>query len=275
MMPSQTFQLLALQKASLSALMIFAVFASTSSWAQSAAPLEADHAAIQSAVDASERSAADRERDARSDITDLLAFMQTRPGLWAADIFAGGGYFSELLARAAGPEGRIYAQNPAAFRAFSVQELAERFVLGRMPNVIELNTEPDALGLPEGKLDLILIVMGYHDLYYVNAEQGWPQRDPAQFFAQLRSALKEDGVLVIIDHAAVTGSGSSAAQELHRIDESFAQQDIESRGFKLQARFDGLRNTSDARTVNVFDSAIRGKTDLFVHRYVKATPSAN
>ena len=96
-----------------------------------------------------------------------------------------------------------------------------------------------------------------------------PRIDRDRFFEQVHRSLKPGGVLGIVDHAAVPGTGKSAAQDLHRIDEAFAKSDIESAGFSLEARSDVLRNPADDRTLLVFDEEIRGKTDRFVFRFVK------
>jgi len=74
---------------------------------------------------------------------------------------------------------------------------------------------------------------------------------------------------LIVDHAAVAGTKNASAQTLHRIDEAFAKQDIESHGFKLEKTWDGYRNPSDDLSKNVFLPAVRGKTDRFTHLYRK------
>ena len=63
--------------------------------------------------------------------------------------------------------------------------------------------------------------------------------------------------------AAIGFAGSAAAQTLHRIDETFARADFERAGFRFVSSSDALRNGADDRTRNVFDPAIRGKTDRF------------
>lgn len=67
-----------------------------------------------------------------------------------------------------------------------------------------------------------------------------------------------------MDHYATAGSGKASAQELHRIDVDFAKSDIGSRGFKLVAESDVLRNPDDDYDITVFDPKVRGKTDRFV-----------
>ena len=73
----------------------------------------------------------------------------------------------------------------------------------------------------------------------------------------------------MIDHAAVDGSGSSAAKQLHRIDEKFSRQDIESRGFVQVASSDLLRNPKDERILKIWNEKVRKKTDRFILLFKK------
>jgi predicted methyltransferase len=118
-------------------------------------------------------------------------------------------------------------------------------------------------------MDAALMVMSYHDLYYYNPEAGFERAEVPDFFSQLRAALKPGGKLLIVDHAAADGSGNSETQDIHRIDEAFAKQDIEGNGFRFVKRSDALRNPDDDRTKNVFDKTIRGKTDRFILLFKK------
>src|SRR5262245_55811301 len=70
----------------------------------------ADYAAIIAAPDRTEQ---DRQTDQRRDPLKLLILTGAKPGMKVLDIGAGGGYSSELMARAVAPAGVVYAQNPA------------------------------------------------------------------------------------------------------------------------------------------------------------------
>ena len=68
-----------------------------------------DYAALLAAPN---RSDADRQADKRRDPAPFLAFAGPHPGMKVLDMGAGGGYSTELLARAVTPGGMVYAQNP-------------------------------------------------------------------------------------------------------------------------------------------------------------------
>jgi len=213
------------------------------------------------------RSDQDRTRDARDRPAEVLAFAGFAPGMKVADIFAGGGYYSELLGDVVGPGGSVLLLNNVAYQGFAREELKARLKDGRLDNVRPVVVESCDLRLGKADLDGALIVMSYHDLYHVDEQGGWPAIDPGHFLDQIHAALKPGAVFLIVDHAAKPGTGNSAAQDLHRIDEDFAKRDIESHGFRLEKSWDGLRNAGDTRELAVFDAAIRGRTDRFVHLY--------
>ena len=187
------------------------------------------------------------------------------------DMFASAGYWSELLGPVVGATGKVYLYNNAAYLGFAGDTLKERLASGRLVNVVPLNAEVGHLGIKAASVDMVLMVMSYHDLYFKSDD--WAVT-PEALFADINAMLKPGGVLAIVDHVAAAGSGSTAAQKLHRIDESFARTDIESRGFKFTGSLDVLRNPADDHTKIVFDPAIRGHTDKFVARFVKLPPTS-
>jgi predicted methyltransferase len=212
------------------------------------------------------RSAKDLERDARDKPAEVLAFAGFKQGMRVADLFGGGGYYSEILAHLVGPDGKVLLVNNAPYAKYAAADIAERFRDGRLPQIERIVAPSDNLGLGRARLDAAMFVMSYHDLYFSDPE-GFPHIDAAQFLEQVRAAVKPGGLLLIVDHAAVAGSGSTAAQTLHRIDEQFTVADLRAHGFELVRSFDGLRNPADDRLQRVFDPAIRGKTDRFVQLY--------
>jgi predicted methyltransferase len=224
---------------------------------------------ITAALAAPGRTDADRERDARDHPAEVLALAGFGPGMVIGDVFGGGGYYSEILATVVGPTGRIRLVNNPAYDAFAKKTLEPRLAGGRLANVDYTVVPPEALGLGTATLDGALIVMSYHDLYFADPKDGWPPIDASQFIDQLVAALKPGATLLIVDHQARPGSGRADTQDLHRIEDTFAIADFRAHGLELVRSTELLRNPDDDHTKNVFDPAIRGKTDRFVHVYIK------
>ena len=216
------------------------------------------------------RSAADHERDLRDHPEAVLKAAGFGPGMVIADIFGGGGYYSEILAHVVGPNGRVRLINNMPYHDYAKVESTSRLADQRLPNVSYEIASPHDLKLGNASLDGALIILSYHDLYWVDESGGWPAIDAAQFIDQIVAALKPGASLLIVDHSALAGSGKSAAQSLHRIDEAFAAADFQAHGLQSLTTLDQLRNPADARTISVMDPAIRGQTDRFVHVYRKA-----
>ena len=206
------------------------------------------------------RPAEDVARDAARKPGELLEMMGVKAGDKVADFVIGSGYFTRILSAAVGPNGQVYAYQPAEFIAYqaSYGENLKK-VAGAYKNVTPLDASFQALDLPDG-LDAIITVQNYHDLYL----RPFPVGTAAKVDAELFKSLKPGGVLLVVDHAALPGSGISAADSLHRIDPEAVKKDLAAAGFKLESESKLLANAADPHTASVFDASIRGKTDQFI-----------
>jgi predicted methyltransferase len=218
-----------------------------------------DYAAIVASPD---RSDGDRQADLRRQPAKMLAFAGVMPGMKVLDMEANAGYSTELLARAVGPTGVVYAQDSAA--------IIERFVKDKfdlraqkpaMKNVVHvIRNFDDPIPPDVNGLDLITFFFAYHDVTYMEV-------DRALMNKKMFAALKPGGFLLIADHSARPGDGTSVAKTLHRIEEITLRQEIEAAGFKLAAEGDFLRHPEDPRDAAVFKPVI--PTDEFVLKYQK------
>ena len=209
------------------------------------------------------RDAKDLERDARDHPAATLGLLGLSRGMRVLDLFSAGGYYGEIAARVVGESGRVTLYNNRAYLSFAGKALDARLAARPFPQVVRDEREIEAFDRA-GEFDVAILVMAYHDAYWKpKPEEGeWTvTRDP--MMAALWRALRPGGRALVVDHSAVAGSGSAAAQELHRIDEAFARADFERAGFRVVASSDALRNAADPRSANVFDKVIRGKTDRF------------
>ena len=218
------------------------------------------------------RSAEDQKRDALDDPADVLRLtgLKPGPGVQVADVLAGDGYYSELLSDLVGPAGKVLSINNTAFDKWSEGLWQKRLAGGRLPNVVAETLDLNDMNLAVGSLDAVLLIKVYHDLYWVDPEGVWPKVDVHRVLTQLSRALKPGGVLLIVDHSAKPGRGARDASALHRIDEGFAVNDIESVGLKLEGRSDVLRRPEDPRDQISFKGPMLGKTDRFVLTFRKS-----
>jgi predicted methyltransferase len=224
---------------------------------------------VPAAVAASDRAEADRALDEGRHPVQMFEFFGIQPGMKVADLGAGGGYTSELLARIVGPEGKVYGQNNRfILERFAEKPWSERLQKPVMRNVTRLDTEFDAPFPKEVvNLDFVLNILFYHDTV-------WMKADRDRMNAAVFQALKAGGIYGIVDHAAREGDGTKEAQTLHRIEEKTLRAEVEKAGFRFVASADFLRNPDDPRDWNAAPSKAgerRGTSDRFVLKFEKPT----
>jgi predicted methyltransferase len=216
----------------------------------------------QAIVAAPDRSDADRQTDQRREPAKMLAFIGVKQGMNVLDMEANAGYSTELLARAVGPAGKVYAQDPAfMIERYVKDKFDNRAKSPAMKNVVHVIRDFDDPIPPDvSGLDLITFFYAYHDVTYMPV-------DRAKMNAKMFAALKPGGFLVIADHSAKPGAGTTVSNTLHRIDEATLRQEIEAAGFKLVGEGDFLHHPEDPRDVPVYHPAV--PVDEFVLKFQK------
>jgi predicted methyltransferase len=217
-----------------------------------------DYAAILAAPG---RSDADLTNDKRRDPVKLLAFAGVHPGMKALDMGAGAGYSSDIIARAVGQTGMVYAQNAPDFAERVKARLEARIAALPAKNIV-LDPRPfdDPLPADAKNLDLVTFFFFYHDTTAMAV-------DRAKMNRALFAALKPGGSLVIADHAANTGDGANVGKTLHRIEKATVIQEIEAAGFKLADEGTFLRHPEDPHTESV--NQRKQDIDEFILRFEK------
>jgi len=183
-------------------------------------------------------------------------------------LFGAGGNTAEVLARAVGPSGKVYMQNPDFFyERFGKKVVDERLADNRLPNVVRLDKPLNQMGLEPNSLDGATAFMVLHDFF-------WLSQDVPGILKDVHQALKPGGWFGVVDHAAPAGTGAEHAKDrdkgTHRIDEAYVKKIFAEAGFVLEASNDVLRNPADDHTKPFYDESFRGKsTDRFVLRFRK------
>ena len=248
-----------------------------------------------------DRSAADRTNDVRRKPAEMLEFIGLRPGMVAFDIFAGGGYTTELLARSIGPTGQVYGQsraptaqpaprpaapegnaNPSATPPPAAATPAAPPTAPRPSSVAlaDRDSKMKAAGVAAAPITAVTrpfedpippeLAEGRIDLVtlmFNYHDTGFLGIDRAAMNRAVFKALKPGGLYVIADHAGRAGTGISESGTLHRIEEAFLRQEVEAAGFKLASEGKFLRNPNDPRDKNTPDPA--QPKDEFVLKFTK------
>ena len=172
---------------------------------------------------AQEKAHIETPREQWQRVGDIFAHLAVTAGSHVADIGAGGGFFTTRLARAVGPDGRVYAVdvNPVSLRELKA-------ALGTEVTNVEpiLGDERDPR-LPAGRLDAALVVNAYHEF--------------AEYQAMLRAiltALKPGGRFAIVEPAPTRAADTTRAAQAkrHTIAMALVEEDLRQAGFEIAVR---------------------------------------
>lgn len=234
-----------------------------------AAVVEAQLSIYAAAVASEIRPAADRDSDTGRQPEAVLELFGIEPGDVVLEMWAGGGYYTELLAHVVGENGKVIVHANTPILNFAGEAHTMRHADNRLPNTEILMAENNTLALEADSFDAATIVLNYHDLYWASEEYGWDQIDVPLFLAEVYKGIKPGGTLGIVDHQAVSGSPAETGSTLHRIDSAIVIAELEGVGFVLDGESNVLANPEDDHEKGVFDPEIRGKTDRYVLRFRK------
>ncbi|BBN82041.1 methyltransferase [Pseudoalteromonas sp. A25] len=229
------------------------------------------HADVYSdAVANSARSEKDRALDERRKPEQVMRFFEIKPGMKVLDVFAGGGYYSELMSYVVSNSGHITMYNNQPWQRFVQKSVDERLKDNRLANVSTLIVKPEELKNTKVKYDAAVFVLGMHDLYYAHPENGWPEIDKTKFLQGIYSKLEPGAVFGVIDANAVKGADNEhVGKSIHRVDPEAVIKDLEAVGFVLEAQGEFLRNPKDDLTTSVFLPENRYNTDRSVLKFRK------
>ena len=171
------------------------------------------------------------EREGEEAPSKAIELLGLKPGSVVADVGAGSGYMSEKLSRAVGPSGRVYAVDIQPEMLALIDARAKKEGLG---NIITVLGEPDDPKLPDGRVDLELMVDVYHELQH-----------PQIVLRHLRRALRPDGRLVLLEYR--KEDPTVPIREEHKMTVADAKAELEAEGFQLCRRQRGAAPAAPAR----------------------------
>jgi precorrin-6B methylase 2 len=165
-------------------------------------------------------------RENRQRIPEIFQHLGLQKGSKVADVGAGGGFFTVRLARAVGPEGRIWAVDIVPQ---IVESLRQRTRESRLDNVEVVPGEAANPKLPEAALDAVLIVNSYHEMPHYS-----------EILEHLSRALRPGGRLVVSEPFSVKRRNLPRAEQIkeHEIAPELIEQELRSAGFEIVFRDD-------------------------------------
>ena len=200
---------------------------------------------------------------------ELLRFLGLEKGMRVLDMFGANLYWAEIIAPAVGPKGMVVVWQPSQFLNDKRRAGFAEFT-ARQRNAALISSPFQTPALAPRSYDFALMNLDYHDVYWQSIERGIPRMEPDAWLRTLYAAIKPGGTVGIIDHAATPGGDTrEVVEKLHRIDPATVRADFERAGFVVDGTSDLLRNPADDHSVNVFDPAIKGRTDRFIFRFKK------
>lgn len=167
------------------------------------------------------------DRHAYQKPDDVIRHLRLAQGDVACEIGAGTGYFTPYLARAVGPRGRVYAEDPQKEFVEIIEAKAEA---GDLDNVIPVVGTYVDTKLPDNSCDVAIVLDTYHHFEW-----------PTPMLEAMAKDLKPDGRLVIIDfyrkqNPLFDKFGIDSKQHL-RLDRNEVIAEIEKHGWRyLQSR---------------------------------------
>jgi ubiquinone/menaquinone biosynthesis C-methylase UbiE len=165
------------------------------------------------------------EREQEEAPSRAIAALNIRPGQVIADIGAGSGYYTLRLADAVGARGRVYATDIQPEMLALIKRKIDAGLPGKNVELI-LGTETDTR-LPAAAIDMALMVDVYHEL-----------AQPQTFLRSVKSALKPDGRLVLIEFR--KEDASVPIRPEHKMSVREARMELEAEGFRLDRVIDVL-----------------------------------
>jgi predicted methyltransferase len=221
-----------------------------------------DKAKLTQALDNPGRDAADKARDASRQPAEVLDFFGVEEGMTVLDIMASGGWYTEVLSYAAGPEGKVLMQNsPASLGQRGTEEaVTARLATNRLPNVQRVDQNLAEMDTPENSVDFAITALNYHDLYNSN-----PAAAQAML-AAVHKVLKPGGILGLIDHKGNFGADNAA---LHRIALEDVVMSVTEAGFAVVGYSDVLHSEDDDGTKGPFDPSLGRDTARLVVKLQK------
>jgi ubiquinone/menaquinone biosynthesis C-methylase UbiE len=164
----------------------------------------------------------EREKEERS--SEMLKQLNVKPGQTVCDFGCGNGFHTLKLAKLVGPTGKVLAVDIQQEMLDMLQARAKRQGIENIESVLAEVHDPK---LPEGKVDLILLVDVYHELSH-----------PEPILSSMLRSLSKEGRIALVEFRAE--DPDVPIRPLHKMSKDQILKEFPANGFKLVGQYDEL-----------------------------------
>ena len=189
---------------------------SISLWAQGVHPISGRHYAGVMGVGGADWLVRP-EREMEEEPDKALDAIGIAKGSTVADVGAGAGYMSWRMAERVGPTGRVYANDVQPEMLDLLRKNMTERHLTNFEAVLGEYADPK---LPQGAIDLVLLVDVYHEF-----------SEPQKMLRRIRESLKPDGRLVLLEYRAEDPKVPIRPE--HKMSVAQVKSELEPEGYKL------------------------------------------
>ena len=163
------------------------------------------------------------ERQFEENSALLLKNLNLKSGMHVADIGAGSGYYTSLIAKRIG-NGKVYAVD---VEPQMILFLNERIKEEKLSNVVTVLGSEKSTALPSSSIDMILLVDVYHEFSF-----------PYEMGQSMYNSLKPEGRLVLVEFR--SEDETVPIKPIHKMSEAQSVKELKAVGFKLEKNISNL-----------------------------------
>lgn len=183
------------------------------------------------------------EREEEERLSRLVDLLQLKPGMVCADVGAGSGVITMMMAEAVGPKGKVYAVDIQQEMLDLLSDKLNRLDVKNIDLVLGTEKSPK---LKAGSVDLALMVDVYHEFDY-----------PYEMILELSRSLKVGGKLVFVEYR--REDPQVPIKLVHKMSEAQVKRELDQLEFGL--RWKETLSDLPRQHVIVFERRPAGKAD--------------
>lgn len=163
------------------------------------------------------------ERQFEENSALLLKNLNLKSGMHVADIGAGSGYYTSLIAKRIG-NGKVYAVD---VEPQMILFLNERIKEEKLSNVVTVLGSEKSTALPSSSIDMMLLVDVYHEFSF-----------PYEMGQSMYNALKPEGRLVLVEFR--SEDETVPIKTIHKMSVAQSVKELKAVGFRLEKNISNL-----------------------------------